>query len=282
MNGQRMFEGRALMIVTKHEKERVMAPLLEKQLGVKCMVADIDTDQLGTFTGDIERTGSPIDTLRKKCALAFEKYDCDLAVASEGSFGHHPTIFFAPADDEFVMLIDRKNGLEIIARELTTETNFNGKEITSENELHDFAEAVKFPSHGLILRKEKEDTSSVHKGIVDWTALRKCYFHVRNDQGVAFVETDMRAMMNPTRMKVIEKATHKLVEKILSACPACNTPGFSVTDSRSGLPCEVCKFPTKSVLSHLFTCTACNFTQEKKFPYAKREEAPMFCDICNP
>jgi hypothetical protein len=33
---------------------------------------------------------------------------CDLGVASEGSFGSHPSIFIASADDEFLIFIDTK------------------------------------------------------------------------------------------------------------------------------------------------------------------------------
>ena len=58
-----------------------------------------------------------------------ELANCDLAVASEGSFGPHPTIYFVHADDEFLLFIDKKNDLEIIVRELSTVTNFNGSEI---------------------------------------------------------------------------------------------------------------------------------------------------------
>jgi hypothetical protein len=45
-----------------------------------------------------------------------------------------------------------------------------------------------------------------------------------------YVETDMRAMYNPSRMTVIQNATKKLVEKINSCCPNCNIPGFGITD----------------------------------------------------
>ena len=120
-----MFKGRKLLIATKHEKEKVIAPILEKELGVSWFVInDFDTDELGTFTGEIERKDDPIITARKKCLLAIELTNCDLAVASEGSFGPHPTIYFVPADDEFLLFFDKKNDLEIIVRELSTETNF--------------------------------------------------------------------------------------------------------------------------------------------------------------
>jgi hypothetical protein len=46
-----------------------------------------------------------------------------------------------------------------------------------------------------------------------------------------YVETDMRAMYNPSRMTVIQNATKKLVEKINSCCH-CNIPGFGITDAK--------------------------------------------------
>lgn len=88
-----MFKGRNLVIATKHKKEIVIAPLLEKELNVKCFVADIDTDLLGTFTGEVQRTADPVETARQKCLMAIEKTGCDMAVSNEGSFGQHPSMF---------------------------------------------------------------------------------------------------------------------------------------------------------------------------------------------
>ena len=111
----KIFEGRRLVIATKHKKETVIAPLLEKHLGVQCFVPeDFDTDVLGTVSGEIERKDGPLETVRKKCLQAMEQTNCDLAIASEGSFGPHPTIFMAHADDEILIFIDNKNILEIL------------------------------------------------------------------------------------------------------------------------------------------------------------------------
>lgn len=61
-----MFKGRNLLIATKHEKEKVIAPILEKELGVKCfVVTNLDTDEFGTFTGEIDRKDDPITTAKK-------------------------------------------------------------------------------------------------------------------------------------------------------------------------------------------------------------------------
>ena len=278
-----MFEGRSLIIATKHEKEKVIGPIFEKEFFVKCFTTKkLDTDLLGTFTGEIERKDEPISAARKKCYLAMELTNCDLAIASEGSFGPHPAIFFAPADDEFLIFIDKKNNLEIIVRELSTETNFSGSEITTENRLFEFAANVNFPSHGLILRKSKDENVDIVKGITNHERLKNTFYNLIQKYGTAYVETDMRAMYNPTRMKIIEKATKKLVEKINACCPVCKMPGFGITDAKKGLPCELCNTPTKSTLSYIYSCQKCSFQKEEKYPNGKKTEDPMYCDICNP
>ena len=99
---------------------------------------------------------------------------------------------------------------------------------------------------------------------------------------LAYAETDMRAMYNPTRMKVIAKATEKLVIKTKTLCPKCNTPGFGVVEAVMGLPCEMCGLPTRSTLKHVYRCQKCNYQMEKEFPFDKRVENPQFCDYCNP
>ncbi|NBV08769.1 MAG: hypothetical protein EBS09_06645 [Flavobacteriia bacterium] len=278
-----MFKGRELLIATKHEKEKVMAPILEKELEVKCFVtSDFDTDELGTFTGEIERKHDPVTTARTKCLRAMEAANCDLAVASEGSFGPHPTLFFVSADDEFLLFMDRKNKLEIIVRELSTETNFNASEIKTEKDLNDFAVKANFPSHGLILRKSKDNFEKIVKGITNSIELKQAFNDLITNFGTAYVETDMRAMFNPTRLKVIERLTLKLAEKINSQCPECKAPGFGITEAQQGLPCERCHFPTRSTLNHIYGCDKCAFTLSKKYPHGKQTENPMYCDACNP
>lgn len=271
-----------MLIVTKHKKEKVIAPILTKELGVKCVVTEnFDTDILGTFTGETERLDDPIITARKKCLMAMDLNNCDLAVASEGSFGPHPTMFFIPADDELTLFIDKKNSLEIVARELSTETNFNGTDIKTEAELMEFAKNAKFPSHGLIIRKSSNELKEIVKGITNKEQLKSTFNFFISNYGKCFIETDMRAMYNPTRLKVIEKSTKKLADKINSLCPACKTPGFEITEATQGLPCRECNFPTKSILSYSYSCQKCSFSQEDNYPHGINED-PMWCDLCNP
>ncbi len=282
-NLENIFEGRRVVIATQHQKERVIGPILEKEFGLFSFVPiDFDTDLLGTFSGEVERQKNPLDTVRQKCLMAMEAMQCDLGIASEGSFGPHPSLYFLASDEEWLILIDKKNNLEIVARELSTETNFSGLEIRSEKELFDFAESVQFPSHGLILRKEKEDRASIVKGITDYNNLKKSFESIFEKYNRAYVETDMRAMYNPSRMRVIENATRELVKRMQSLCPECKTPGFSITDAKKGLPCGLCGTPTNSILSHIFSCQHCGFSKEAHFPHGKESEDPTYCDYCNP
>ena len=278
-----MFQNRKIIVATKHQKEQVIAPILEKELGVSCFTDEtFDTDALGTFTGEVERELDPISTAREKCLRAMKANNCDLGIASEGSFGPHPSMFFISADDEFLIFIDTKNNLEVIVRELSTATNFNGKQIQSQKELMAFAKDIGFPKHGLILRKSKNENTDIQKGITDVEILKKSFEQLYSKYNYVYAETDMRAMHNPTRMNVIEQATQKLVQKIKSTCPECQIPGFGITDAKNGLVCSLCGLPTNSTLSYIYVCQHCKFTKEEMYPNKKTTEDPTYCDYCNP
>jgi hypothetical protein len=277
------FVDRRLVIATKHEKEKVIGPLIDKYLGAEWFVdPTFDTDLLGTFSGEIERKDDPLITLKNKCLVAMEVTNCDLGIASEGSFGPHPTFFFGHADDELLIFIDKKNNLEIYARELSTDANFGGSIIKNLAEARDFASKYDFPSHALILKNQREDFDYIKKGIKNHSDLENYFQECFSEYGSVYLETDMRAMYNPTRMKVIECAAQKLMEKINSKCPECETHGFSVSDAKPGLRCEWCSSPTDSTLYHLMTCKKCNFSEKQYYPNGKKFENPMYCSICNP
>lgn len=278
-----IFKNRKLVVATMHGKEQVLAPLLIEALGVEIILPPaFNTDTFGTFTGEVERTLSPFDAAFIKCKTAMKQTGCDLAVANEGSFGPHPFIGFVSSDEELVVLIDAKNNLQIAAKELSTDTNFDGKKCNSFAEVKTFAELVHFPKHGLIIRKEKESASPIVKGVINWDVLEKETSTFIQTYGQVFVETDMRAMYNPTRLKIIEAAGKKLIAKIISTCPQCHSPGYDAVDYVSGLPCNNCGTPTRSTLASIYKCSNCNFEEKKLFPNGKETEDPMFCDVCNP
>lgn len=277
------FRGRKLVIATMHGKEQVLAPILEKALGVDIVLApQLNTDAFGTFTGETPRVLSPEDAAVEKCMTAMALTQCDLAVANEGSFGPHPLIGFVASDEEWVVLIDRKNDFRIIAREISTATNFDAQHCFTIDELLSFADKVSFPSHALILRPAQDDFSKIVKGVVDPQQLQQEGDAFLSAYGSVYASTDMRAMFNPARMKVIAAAAEKLIEKINTRCDYCGKPGFEVKEVMSGLPCSACGSATRSTMAWIYLCNHCGFRKQTDFPHAKTSEDPMYCDQCNP
>lgn len=276
-----LFEGRSLCIVTQHKKERVIQPVLEQNLGVKCFVPDdFNTDVFGTFTNEIGRKLSAAETVKQKVFAAMQKYDCELFVASEGSFGSHPVLGFLPCDEEILFFYDKVFGIEIFAKELSTQTNFSGEKISEFETLVRFAEKIGFPSHALILKDHS--SGKQFKGISSWEELKNCFDELSAISPELMVETDMRAMNNPSRMKVIEACSQKLVRVIKSLCPVCGHPGFSVKSVIPGLPCEECGLPTDSTQAHVFGCDKCEHQLQVDYPNNKLVESAMYCNFCNP
>jgi len=277
------FSGRSLCIATKHSKERVIAPILSSRLGVIPFTPHyFDTDLLGTFAGEVERNGDALAVARAKCDMAMDLTGADLAVASEGSFGPHPYLPFAYADEELMMLKDRINNFEVSVMKVSTSTNFAATKVEDFNQLLKFAKQAMFPMHGLILKSKLGGFMDMVKGIVDWSILNSTYHKLKNKYGEVYVETDMRAHLNPLRMNVIREVALDLVERLNRRCPNCGIPGFGITGTLAGLPCRECNNATNSKLANILECTNCGFSTHELYPNEKKTEDPMYCDYCNP
>lgn len=278
-----MFQGRKLIIATKHQKEKIIAPILEQVIDVEALlVENFDSDLFGTFSGEIKRIEDALSTARNKCNHALAISGHDLAIASEGSFGAHPSLFFSIANEEIVLLVDKKNKCEFFERVISFQTNSNAASINSIEALKQFAKKAMFPSHGLILRKEKEDYSRVESVISSWKKLYRVYDSFKKEKDTVWVETDMRAHVNPTRNEVIKQVVLKLADRLQNKCPKCDFPGFGHTKSVAGLPCQICSKPTQSILNHQHSCSSCHHAVAFYYPNNKKREDPMYCDYCNP
>lgn len=277
------FVGRVGVIATMHQKEKAIAPLLEQQLNIKTLVPDnFNTDIFGTFTREIKRQGTQIEAARHKAEKALSITNETLAFASEGTFGPHPALAYLPCNREIVLLLDKVNNLEVIGQELSTETNYNHQIIHTLEEAFSFASKVGFPEHGLIVRKELS-ASEIIKGIItEKDLIEAVESALKQSHNGIQLETDMRAMYNPTRMKNIEKATRDLIKKLQQLCPNCSYPGFDVTEYKKGLPCAICHLPTSLTLAEVYQCKNCNFRQEVLFPSSVERADPAQCMYCNP
>ena len=190
----RPYKNAVAVLATMHGKERAIGPMLEQGLGLRVALAmGLDTDRFGTFSRDVERTGSQLDAARAKIAAGFEYAPyARVGVASEGSFGPHPYIPFLALGRELVLLIDRERGLELAGHFASPETNYGHAVVSDMEAAIAFAERSKFPEHGLIVMgcvEEKPVPSlGLFKDVVCHASLEQAVGEIVAKCGAAFVE----------------------------------------------------------------------------------------------
>ncbi len=282
------YRGRTAVMATKHQKEVVIGPPLSTALGLALYVPpNLDTDALGTFTGEIPREGPPRSVAVRKARMGMEAAHMSLGLANEGSFGPFPSWPMVPADHEILVFLDDDLGIEVVEQWLSPETNFASVAVHPDDadELTEFLGRVKFPGHGLIVRPHSGLREGyLWKGIVDPAVLRDAVARAAaaSQDGMAYVETDMRSHMNPSRQQVLATLAARLGERLAAACPACGAPGWGLIDVVRGLACESCGAATPLVKAEVFGCGRCSH-QESNPPAHGLAAAPAGdCEWCNP
>jgi hypothetical protein len=276
------FSGQAFALLTRHGKETIFAPLLEAQLGASLrLTQDFDTDQLGTFSGDVERQLSPKDCALKKAQLACELTGLNLGLGSEGSFGASP-YGFGTVNHELVACVNRQAGWSVVGHHYNF-SSARSQTIHSAADLHQFV-AQTPPNQGLLLRCAAGIAKGLH-GVDAVEACLKDWFGNGALLGSAFaqeltISDDLRAHQCPERRENIHKAMENLIARLLAPCPSCKTPGFWPDQAHSGLPCRACGCPTNSIKAHTAHCAQCNAQQT--YPVSETEADPSLCPLCNP
>lgn len=276
------YAGASFALLTKHAKERAIAPRFSAELGARVVLVDsFDTDTLGTFTRDIPRAGSQIEAARRKAELAIELSGLPLGLGSEGSFG--PGAYgFVPTNLEVVVLRDRDLGIEVAGVAVSPGHLASGVFDRWER-LEEFARSMLFPSHGLVLRPEGQDDLRIFKDCEGFESLREVFQKcaAMSEQGLVFAESDLRAHRNPTRMETIGEASADLLRRLRCDCPSCGLPGFGLAKKIPGLPCAWCGEPTNAIRAEEFKCPTCSFTEVRECVDAKFGD-PGQCPGCNP
>lgn len=273
------------VLATMHGKERAIAPLLAP-LGLDVILAPaLDTDRHGSFSRTVERSGTALDAARAKIADAFGLAPTvRVGLASEGSFGPHPAVPLLPYAQELVLLIDRHRGMEIAGHDVGTATNYAQERCTEVAMALAFAHRVGFPAHGVIAMACEAGRPLPQRALFNdlesEAALANAVRWLLMRAPAAFVETDMRAHRNPTRMAAIARATADLVRSWMSRCPVCARPGFDVIERLPGLPCAACLNPTRRLRAERLRCVGCGHAELR--PAADGLADPAGCDVCNP
>jgi len=280
------FAGRILGVATQHGKERVIGPALMKvlPLSVYTAIPNVDTDRFGAFSGEVQRTKDPLTTAIEKAKYGAEVSGMDLVIASEGSFGPYPLSPFVSCNEEILVLYDARDGAVFEHKFLSLDTVFGGEACTSLAQVTAFAQRMKFPEHGLVVRTKVnwQPGDVQEKGIHDADRLFSTASKLLTAHGTVWVETDMRAMCNPTRMKVIGETAQRSAKELACICPQCGHFFFRITGAQAGLPCDLCGWPTESIRGYTRECRACGYSAAEPRPDGKKVEQPQFCGNCNP
>ncbi|MFT6288225.1 MAG: hypothetical protein ACJA09_002984 [Alcanivorax sp.] len=275
------------IIPTKHEKSMAIAPPFWEKLGASVLEYVVDTDTLGTFSGEVERKGNALECARRKCEWTLELLGdkTDHVLASEGSFGPHPYIPFLPCDHEILYFIDRRRGFHLHLSLLSEKTNYQMKLLSSMEELLAFAEAAQFPLHALILRPNGSETRSpIFKDLNTEAALERAFSDALklSNAGRVWVETDMRAQMNPSRMAVIADLAAEMAARLATACPQCASPGWGRVRSEKGLRCEYCHQTTEMIADEIYGCVLCDHSEKRARADGLNVAPQLHCGWCNP
>ncbi|QWE31122.1 DUF6671 family protein [Polynucleobacter sp. Adler-ghost] len=260
-----------------------MSSVLQPATGMDIQHTDAyDTDLLGTFTLETPRYGSQLDAARKKAQIGMGLIGTDLGLANEGAFNADPFTGMLAWNSELVILIDSKLQLEITGFHSAPAQN-NHAYVKHWEELEKFAHTALFPSHLLVIKPTDQYHPQSIKNIGNIKQLRDAFEWAcaHSSKGIVYVENDLRAFANPTRMENIRLATLDLANKLNSLCPACQIPGYWIKDIQRGLPCNACGMPTNQEITKIWGCLKCEYRDAKGIKTLTFAN-PSLCSHCNP
>jgi Zn finger protein HypA/HybF involved in hydrogenase expression len=289
-NGHEL-RGAPAAVATKHHKTATIARALGGPAGLNLQTTTVDTDTLGTFTGETPRPGGPRQTAITKAEWACRETGLDLGIGSEGSFFPHPDIGFITMHTEHVALTQTSTGLTIIGTALDAAPWAQTHTLTPDDDLDSITDKLEqllaSGRQHLIVRPDTASAANlgdgISKGIASTEQLRTAIDHAaaHSDTRRVIIETDLRAHHCPPRHTLILAAAHDLAQRLATRCPTCHSPGFGHQGSRPGAPCAWCGGPTATLLHHVYSCPACRHAEIQPIPGSHAAD-PGTCPECNP
>lgn len=268
---------------TIHGKQDLLAGLFAQRLGWRFLVPEVDTDRFGTFAGEVARTGTPRETVLAKARAGAEAAGVSAAIASEGTIGPNPAIPLFNTDQELIAYVDIAREIEFVQSHLSAQIVAVRETWHPELDLDSLAQKAQLPAHGLIVRTERDSELIAYKGIHTPEQLRDVVFALANkpEAGEIIIESDFRANHSPTRQANILACAEKLVARLQTLCPNCQTLGWGNVCTVTGLPCELCGDEVeRAIRAEISGCLSCDYRVE--LPIGSQFAKASSCDYCNP
>ena len=278
------YSGRSIALATQHGKERALALPISWGLGAELELCAVDTDQLGTFSGEIPRLSDAVATCVAKARLGMQASGLPLGLASEASFGPHPAMPMLPVGMELLVFVDEERTLSVMEQRLEWRTNYSHTVLEPDGDPGPWLAQVQFPSHAVIVRPAAHEAGLLFKALNGTAALAEAIARCRaaDPNGRVWLETDMRAHCNPTRMRSIRRLGVELVRRLRTPCPECGCPGWGLLNTQPGLPCRECGTATELTLSEIWGCQQCGARREQPRRDGRLQADPGQCPWCNP
>lgn len=282
-NSQHPYFKKQAVLTTKHQKHQILSPIFEQVLGLTVIDHEANTDVLGTFSGEVDRTLTPKQAAVQKARMGMAELGLPLGVASEGSVGLDPEMPFAVSNSELLVLVDDERQIEIFQSYRSFDIVTVKQTVLPGQNLEEILNRARFPEHKLIASANKNNNRVFSKGINSIEELEKAiskYAEISED-GLALIQSDLRAHCSPSRARNIKEAAILLANRISNQCSKCDSPGWGKVGDERGLECAQCGLMVSNALSReLFGCVKCEHTE--KGPPIRKQANPANCSNCNP
>ncbi len=278
------YAGRSAVLATKHAKLPLIAPPMACAVGLNVDAVAVDTDALGTFSGEVPRTAPPLETAISKARLGMKAAGRELGLANEGSIGPDPTMPLLTVDREIVVLVDDSAGIVIWDAHTSYDIVAATTSARPGDNLRQFITDADFPAHRLVVRPNCGPLHPIHKGINSRASLKSAIAEaaaVATD-GRARIETDLRAHACPSRQRIIARAAERLARRIAARCPGCAAPGWGRIDVLMGVPCSWCGTDVDQPRAEVDGCPACDWREVRQLVSPDATGDPGICPVCNP
>lgn len=275
-----LFSGRQLAITSLHKKEEIIAPIMQKYLGLEPVpVVSIDTNKFGSFEQVNSREKSPEDTIVAKCLSGMNLHQLSCGIATEASFFPDPNFPLRTIHEELIVFIDAEHDIRIIEALVSLDTICFSQQVHSKMKLYELLKQIDFPNQAVFLSWESFIKQAQKTHCSSWKEVEMVLKKFASDAIDLQVTSDQRACYNPTRMAVIESVTHQLAERLLRLCPHCSFPGFGKVGTKKGVPCSHCGIPSPFVMHEVLACDKCKHTE---YQLIRSAIDPAYCNYCNP
>jgi hypothetical protein len=281
------YRGRRIALATLHGKAAAIGPAVRRHLGADLVVPPgLDTDAFGTFAGDVPRTGTMGETALAKARAGMAASGERLGLASEGTYGPHPTVPLLTSGLELMVFVDDDRDLVVFESLVDPAPRFDRALVGPDDDLGPLLARADLPRHALVVAPHAPAAAGegIARGLRDPDAVPAAVraAAAAGADGLAAVTTDLRAHMNPTRMATLARLADALCRRLATPCPACGAPGFGRLRAEPGLPCGLCGMPTGESVGMLSGCAACGHRALRPRADGRKEADPGSCPACNP